>query len=86
MKITPAMKRALKWLRNRGDHGTFEKNRQVLIAGGDRAPITRATWDNLAKAKLIGFYCERRGVRVTDLGRTYDLSNTEESDGTELIS
>ncbi|MER9471060.1 hypothetical protein [Mesorhizobium sp. M0520] len=69
---------ALKWLRNRNGDGGFDRN-QVLLAGGERAPIMRATWNNLAAADLVEFYQERRRLRVTQAGYLCDLSRVEES-------
>ncbi|MER9870245.1 hypothetical protein NKJ35_24260 [Mesorhizobium sp. M0136] len=76
--MTTAMLAALKWLRNRNGDGVFDRN-QVLVAGGDRAPIMRATWNKLEAGGLIEFYLDRRRVRVTQAGYLADLSRVEES-------
>lgn len=46
-QISKAQLKALKWLHNRGGTGVFEKNHQVLVAQGERAPIERRTWNAL---------------------------------------
>lgn len=69
---------ALKWLRNRNGDGVFDRN-QVLVAGGDRAPVMRSTWNKLSGAGLVEFYLERRRLRVTEAGYRVDLSRVEES-------
>ncbi len=79
MKPSGSMLAALKWLRNRNSDGVLEKNRQVLVAAGERAPIMRSTWTRLAEAGLVEFYQDRRRIRVTDAGRLVDVSQVEES-------
>lgn len=79
MNPTGSMLAALKWLRNRSGDGVFEKNHQVLVAAGERAPIMRSTWARLAESELVEFYQDRRRVRVTDAGRLVDVSHVEES-------
>ncbi|MER8556111.1 hypothetical protein NKH37_28825 [Mesorhizobium sp. M1217] len=76
--MSTAMLAALKWLRNRNGDGVFDRN-QVLVAGGDRAPVMRATWNKLEARGLIEFYLDRRRVRVTQAGYLADLSRVEES-------
>ncbi|RWQ12365.1 hypothetical protein [Mesorhizobium sp.] len=78
MSITSSQLAALKWLRNRNSDGVFDRN-QVLVAGGERAPIMRSTWNKLADAELVEFYHDRRRLRVTDAGRLADVSRVEES-------
>ncbi|TPK15192.1 hypothetical protein FJ872_19545 [Mesorhizobium sp. B2-5-9] len=73
-----SMLAALKWLRNRNGDGVFDRN-HVLVAGGDRAPIMRATWNKLETSGLIEFYLDRRRVRVTQAGCNVDVSKVEES-------
>lgn len=68
MKPTRAMLSALRWLRNRGGDGVFaERNHQVLLAKGDRAPIMRSTWNRLRNAGLVEFYGPRVRVSVNGL-------------------
>ncbi|RWO90901.1 hypothetical protein [Mesorhizobium sp.] len=69
---------ALKWLRNRNGDGVFDRN-HVLVAGGERAPVMRATWNKLEVADLVEFYHDRRRLRVTDAGKLADVSRVEES-------
>ncbi len=77
--MTPAMKATLKWLRSRGGDGVFAgRDRQVLLAKGDRAPIMRSTWNKLAAAGMVEGYGRRR-LKVTALGLAYDLSKVTES-------
>lgn len=79
-KPTRSQLGALKWLINRRGDGGFGRN-SVLLAGGDFAPVMRATWNRLETHGLIEFYQKRRRVRVTDKGRAIDLSEVCESEG-----
>lgn len=72
--ITRAQLEALKWLHNRGSSGVFEKNKQVLVAQGERAPIERRTWNALHEANII----EING-RVTIKERFLHILNTYKS-------
>lgn len=54
--MTGAQKKALEWLRERNGDGVFERNRQVLIAAGERASFTRSTWNALAELRYVEFY------------------------------
>lgn len=76
--MSPSCLSALKWLRNRNGDGVFDRN-QVLVAGGERAPVMRATWNKLQASELVEFYMERRRLRVTHAGYLVDLSRVEES-------
>jgi hypothetical protein len=78
MNVTSNQLAALKWLRNRNGDGVFERNNSVVLAGGERAPVMRSTWNNLAKAGLVEFY-NRRRLRVTEAGKLVDVSRVEES-------
>lgn len=78
MKPTVNMLGALKWLRNRNGDGGFDRH-QVLLAGGESAPVMRSTWNKLAAAELVEFYQGRRRLRVTDAGRVIDLSKVSEA-------
>lgn len=78
MSPTQSQLAALKWLRNRNGDGVFDRN-QVLVAGGERAPVMRATWNRLAELALVEFYQERRRVRVTPAGYLANLLKVEES-------
>lgn len=71
---------ALKWLINRNGDGVFEKNNSVLLAGGERAPVMRGSWNALAAAGLVEFYGTRR-CRVTDAGKAIKLGMVQESRG-----
>jgi len=75
---TGAMLSALLWLSNRNGDGVFDRH-QVLTAAGERAPVMRATWTNLATAGMIEFYASNRRIRLTDFGRSVDLCNVWES-------
>ncbi|TIL30011.1 hypothetical protein [Mesorhizobium sp.] len=76
--MSPSCLSALKWLRNRNGDGVFDRN-QVLVAGGERAPVMRATWNKLQAAELVEFYMERRRLRVTQAGYLVDVTRVEES-------
>lgn len=72
--------RALLWLKNRGGEGTFETNRQVLVAGGDRAPIDRRTWNALHGWGLIEIIGDRSRIRISPFGRDWPIpASLEES-------
>lgn len=77
---TKAQISALKWLSNRGGDGVFaeKSNHSVLIAQGDRAPITRGTWSKLERLGFVEKYGRLR-LRITTAGRAIDLSRIEES-------
>lgn len=47
--MTKAQKAALDWLRAHNGTGVFDRN-GVLLAGGELAPFTRATWNALRDA------------------------------------
>ena len=78
--VTEHMKSALLWLRNRNGDGVFaeKNNKSVLIAGGQRAPIMRATWTRLEAEGLVERYAKRR-LRVTLKGLKLNLVGVEES-------
>lgn len=74
---------ALKWLRNRDGDGIFDKT-HVLCARGERAGVMRTTWNALAGAGAIEFYADRKRARVTEYGRSVDVSQVWESDCAEV--
>lgn len=76
---TEAMLSALKWFRNRGGDGVFDKN-QVLVARGERAPVMRATWTRLAEDDLVEFYLHGRRIRISSQGLKVNLSGVSESE------
>lgn len=76
--MTRSMRSALLWLRNRNGDGMFAKD-GVLLAGGDRAPVMRSTWNKLKDAGLAEAYGGRR-LRVTEDGRAVNLANVQESE------
>lgn len=53
--MTKSQEDALKWLRERGGDGIFDRN-GVLLAAGESAPHTRSTWNALAKLGAVEFY------------------------------
>lgn len=67
-ELTKAQMEAFKWLQERNGDGVFERNHQVLLASGERAPHTRATWNALAKAGLVEFYMNNKRLRLTQGG------------------
>ena len=46
---------ALKWLKERGGDGCFDKN-GVALAQGETAPVTRHTWNALEQEGFIEYY------------------------------
>lgn len=80
MALTDAQKAALKWLKNRGGDGVFDKT-QCLLACGERAGVRRATWSRLARAGMVRCYGERnRRLTVTEAGMLVDTSMVREAD------
>lgn len=53
--LTAAQKSALRWLRDRGGDGCFDKH-GVAFAQGETAPVNRSTWNALAVFGMIEFY------------------------------
>lgn len=80
-KPTDAQLSALKWFINRNGDGLFEKNRQVLVAAGERAPIMRATWNRLEALGLVEFYMDGKRLKATPAGRSVKLGGIRESEG-----
>lgn len=69
--ITDAQRAALKWLREHNGDGIFDKS-GVLLAGGERAPVVRSTWNKLADQGLVKFYGGKHGrsrLRLTSEAR-----------------
>lgn len=75
---TTAQLSALKWLLNRNGDGVFDRF-QVLVAGGERAPVMRSTWAHLESLGLVERYLNNRRVRVTDAGKSANLTEIRES-------
>lgn len=63
--LTKSQSAALKWLKEHGGDGCFDKH-GVAFAQGETAPFTRPTWNGLEAAGLLQFYGGRR-----DGGRGY---------------
>lgn len=78
-EATEPMLRSLLWLKNRNGDGLFDRN-GVLVAGGERAGVMRATWNKLQALGLVEFYHERRRLRVTPYGRQVNLNKYREAD------
>lgn len=57
--LTERHRAALKWLKERGGDGCFDKH-GVAFAQGETAPFTRHTWNALAEVGLLQFYGGRR--------------------------
>lgn len=53
--LTKTHRKAEKWLRERNGDGCFDKD-GVLVAGGEKAPFMRSTWNALRDAGLLEFY------------------------------
>lgn len=79
MTGTKAQLAALKWLINRNSDGVFDRN-NVLMAGGERAPIMRSTWNALRDLGFVELYLNNRRLRVTETGKMVDLRNVTESE------
>lgn len=75
---TRAMRSALLWLRRRNGDGMFAKD-GVLLAGGERAPIMRSTWNLLCGAGFVEEYQGRSRLRVTEAGKRFNLDGIPES-------
>lgn len=65
LTLTKSQRDALKWLRDRGGDGCFDRN-GVAFAQGETAPFTRHTWNGLEAAGFLRFYGGKR-----DGGRGY---------------
>lgn len=77
---TKAQLAAFLWLKNRGGEGTFETNRSVLVARGERAPVTRQTWNALHGWGLVEILPGRTRLRISPYGSDYPIpAGTEES-------
>lgn len=77
--ITDAQKAALKWLKNRGGDGLFDKTRCV-VARGERAGVMRVSWIRLEQAGLIERYANNKRVRITRAGVLFNVSDVGEAD------
>ena len=78
-RITDAQKAALKWLKNRGGDGVFDKTR-CLIARGERAGVMRVSWARLEQAGLVERYASNKRMRITRAGVLLDCSDVREAD------
>ena len=54
-ELTQAQRNALKWLREQGGDGIFDKN-GILVAAGEPGCFMRSTWNVLAERGLVEFY------------------------------
>ena len=63
--LTAAQAAALKWLREHGGDGCFDRH-GVALAQGETAPVMRSTWNALQQAGFVQFYGGKR-----DGGRGY---------------
>lgn len=79
---TAAMWGAFVWLKNRNGDGVFDKN-HVLVAGGEKAPVMRSTWNKLAADGLLEFYEGKKRIRLTDAAKAINTSNMKESEPDE---
>lgn len=53
--LTKAQAAALKWLREHGGDGCFDRN-GVAFAQGETAPVCRSTWNALSELGFLEFY------------------------------
>jgi hypothetical protein len=63
--LTDSQQAAMKWLKEHNGDGLFGKD-GVLVAGGERAPFMRMTWNTLRDKGLVEFYMKKR-VRLANL-------------------
>ncbi|HAX40616.1 MAG TPA: hypothetical protein DCY10_07060 [Clostridiales bacterium] len=59
-KLTTAQRTALKWFREHGGDGVFDRN-GVLLAAGESGPHMRGTWNALARCGHVEFYGGKKG-------------------------
>lgn len=76
--VTISQLAALRWLRNRNGDGVFDRY-QVLVAGGECAPVMRSTWSRLELLGFVERYNDKRRLRVTRAGLLVDCSGVEEA-------
>ncbi|MFG1319864.1 hypothetical protein [Xanthobacter autotrophicus] len=62
LPLTGAQSAALAWLDRHTGDGLFDLN-GVFVAAGERAPVTRATWNALRDAGCVEFYKPNNMVR-----------------------
>lgn len=68
--ITEPQRAALKWLRDHGGSGCFDKN-GVLLAGGELAPFMRSTFNTLRQLGFVEFiYAKTKPTRVVRIAVT----------------
>lgn len=70
-RASSAAKAALRWLATHNGDGCFDRN-GVLLAAGESAPVTRATWNTLRDLGLVELYAldtKRKRLRITPSGR-----------------
>lgn len=70
--LTQPQREALKWLNDHNGDGMFDRN-GVLLAAGESAPHTRATWNRLQNLGMVDIYkpigTGRGRCRLTENGR-----------------
>jgi len=75
MELTTAQKEALRWLKEHGGDGAFDKF-GVALAAGESAPVARSTWNKLRDAGLVEFYNPagkgRGRLRLVSKGPSHD--------------
>lgn len=75
--MTEAQIAALSWLSVRNGDGLFDRS-GVLVAGGERAPFTRQTWNTLQWLGMVEIYrppaCRTNRVRLTTMGAMHAVS------------
>lgn len=77
--LTNPQRAALKWLKNRGGDGVFDKG-HVLNARGERAGVMVATWIALENEGMVERYANRKRLKITDQGNLENLAAVEESE------
>lgn len=77
--LTNAQKSALKWFKNRGGDGMFDKT-NCLIARGERAGVMRGTWSILEKAGYVERYANGKRMKITDQGNLMNVAMVAEAE------
>jgi hypothetical protein len=78
--LTVAQKAALKWFREHGGDGTFDRN-GVLLSAGESGPHMRSTWNALARHGYTEFYGGKNGrsrMRLAAIDHKKESTNDAE--------
>jgi len=75
--LTAAQIAALKWFREHGGDGVFDRN-GVLLAAGESGPHIRRTWNTLARCGYVEFYGGKNGrsrMRLAEININKEPTN-----------